>query len=403
MSSCTPKINSLEPQPAIDSSMMTITTTQTIMPKNTLTQTPIKTSTEENNNRNPKYFALVSPTSGEVQVYDLNGTLVRKYDFRSKKYVPVAIQVIQNSCKMYITLNKGNGVELVKIDLEKGQTDVIFSNQHLTGEVNVFPSVSANEKWLSYVSWTGEMYYDEAQFHDIKLQPITDSENQIQLTINGGAWKKGGQWAPVNNLLAFSDFDSGNFLQLYIYNPTTGEINKISDNQTPSLHPGPVYWSPNEEFIAWISYHMNETNQLLPVLRIYQTSISESYKEIELPLSSSTIPADVFWNLEDNEIALFLETHNDDTGIYWFDFQTGNEVSSFTLHNAMIAQYKIHDMFINFPVREDLTLFYLIENQSIYRIDKEAMSLTLISHLSDTDNIYPLMVETINDCYQGID
>lgn len=148
---------------------------------------------------------------------------------------------------------------------------------------------------------------------------------------------------------------------------------------------------------------MNETNQLLPVLRIYQTSISESYKEIELPLSSSTIPADVFWNLEDNEIALFLETHNDDTGIYWFDFQTGNEVSSFTLHNAMIAQYKIHDMFINFPVREDLTLFYLIENQSIYRIDKEAMSLTLISHLSDTDNIYPLMVETINDCYQGID
>lgn len=114
-----------------------------------------------------------------------------------------------------------------------------------------FVRLSPDRKWLAYDILYGEKYYEGAEFQDIGIVNLSDTQEFYNLTSNGTASKF--SWSQSGNWLAFAEEDTQGISQLFRWSPDQQEKQQLTANIDPFFI-GTIQWSSDEKHIAYAIY-----------------------------------------------------------------------------------------------------------------------------------------------------
>ena len=110
----------------------------------------------------------------------------------------------------------------------------------------ISPILSPTGEWLVGVVWSGEQYYNSAEFQDLEVIAIDGTQEPIRLTERGGASGFEAAWSPDGTSLAYSDYDEEGIAQPYRSTPDGSDKRRLTQFTTQGLKIGVIKWSPDE-------------------------------------------------------------------------------------------------------------------------------------------------------------
>lgn len=299
-------------------------------PHNTATPIPVPTlpsillPPEEVYRREEVYpahaYLYQTPEGIQLILFDGWGKTIQKITFENDGPSPFHLGTFQPPCKLNLVATTGQEIYLVRYDLSSGHSEELFKGQKQPDDSwQTWPKISPNGEWITYTIWSGERYYDSAEFHDVELVRRTGGQ-PLRITTRGGASSSGGVWSPVENIIAFGDTDERENQQLYIYDPNDAKKETLTNFSDPEIRIGLPSWSSQGNRIAFVvgwSYEMEHQPSELWVtdLQTRQTT------RMALPDSVEQISSDVYWSEDEELMMVFTNNATGNYGIYWVNNQ----------------------------------------------------------------------------------
>ena len=234
--------------------------TPTIEPTVTLaaTQAPSVTPDAMLWDAEPEYYESIIITDQNNDLFFLfqpGGTVHKIFTFDPRTYDPWMAESITADCSFVemvrITHDPDWQHALVQIDRNGMVVAELFSIQmHMSDMVRFKPVLSPTGQYVSYSVYSGELYYDSAQYQDVEIVTLEHPDNPIRLTAHGGAWSGGGAWSPDGSLIAYTDYDEQGVLQVFTTRLEDLTQQLLTDFRTPGFLAGGLSWSPDGDRIA---------------------------------------------------------------------------------------------------------------------------------------------------------
>jgi hypothetical protein len=176
---------------------------------------------------------------------------------------------------------------IIQFDPEREYLHTIFTLHDADVDgFRISPRLSPTGNYVSNVIFSGFLGYNWAEFQDVEVLSRKNPQAPIKLTKQGGSWKRGGQWAPERDQLAYTDYDEHGYLQVFITTFPEIMTKQLTHFNDPKLRPGPLQWAPdgrrlvvvfqNEKYVeeeeqndkveAWVISIEDERSYLLPVV-----------------------------------------------------------------------------------------------------------------------------------------
>ena len=208
----------------------------------------------------PEYYGSIIITDQDNDLFFLfqpGGTAHKIFPFNPRTYDPWMAESITADCHFVamvrITHDPDWQHRLVQIDRNGEVVAELFSIQmHMSDMVRFLPVLSPTGQYVSYSVYSGELYYDSAQYQDVEIVTLEHPDNPIRLTAHGGAWNGGGAWSPDGSLIAYTDYDEQGVSQVYTTRLEDLTQQLLTDFRTPGLRAGGLSWSPDGDRIAVI-------------------------------------------------------------------------------------------------------------------------------------------------------
>ena len=356
-------VKEISKQPSYTSSppvIVTASETSQVKPtvSPTLTITPSQTPYSQSWDTKATYYGSIIIADREYNLFFLfqpDGLMQKTYPL---EYDPIRATSIADGCTLIAIVFTQEGHKLVRVDRNGEIQGEIFSIQNtISNTVKFLPINSPTGKYISYVVFSGELYYDTAKYQDVEIVTPDHPDQPIRLTTHGGAWKNGGVWSPDGTQIAYTDYDEGGVRQVYVTNINDLTKQKLTQfpNQGPA--PGPIYWASRGDRLAVI-FEDQQHNQEVWIIPVRP---GPAYK-LNLPKGIVTIGDRIFWSEDDTKFLLHVGdyTGSNLAGLYWFDVDNNRLLHVLTEVAATKINPGASSFSITFPITTDLSsvVFY---------------------------------------------
>ena len=271
---------------------------------------------------------------------------------------------VNNGCELIVSL----GYLILRVDLQGNINRVLFDESRVQHDGVIDDlSISPTEAWVAYTVKQGEpegraMYYD---VQDIWVVSSDGQRGPFQLTERGGAVGPS-QWNSDGTLLAYSDWDSHNVSQLYIWSPDNNTEIQLTRLTDAAVEIGELSWSPDGERIA-LAFWERETRIRVSPLGI--VSINDSGH----PISLLDISGLIFWWHDPLTIAALgsypTNMGSEEDGIHWIDVTTGESTNDFLSSEApggsFIMPHSLSSDYLGFIAGDSRFYIYNISTRTL--------------------------------------
>ncbi len=220
---------------------------------------------------------------------------------------PFAIRIIlfQPPCKLVLYAKTDQEFLLLGYDLVSDISKIIFKKvQKQSDDLWLtYPTLSPTGRWIAYVVWSGDKYYNSAEFQDVEITQVL-MDQPVRITSRGGATFSGGTWSPIKDEIAFSDIDVNGNQQLYIYTPDSGKREALTNFFDPEMEIGQSGWSDSGDQIAFIVKRNYQKENRKSELWVTEVQTKQSY-QMTLPDSVDLI-SPLFIGARTEKRSLFL-------------------------------------------------------------------------------------------------
>ncbi|HEY3313323.1 MAG TPA: hypothetical protein VGK00_16905 [Anaerolineales bacterium] len=307
-----------------------------------------------------QYGTIVLVDSGEEQkilVFGSNGQFHKISPVANQTYTSWLVEQVSDTCDLITLVKTNNGQKIISIGQNGEIKQEIFSlENNQSGILKTIPMLSQTGRYIAYVVFTGELYYDSAQHQDIELVALDNINHPVRITSHGGAWKEGGAWSLDGTKIAYTDYDEEGVLQAYITQVvgemTTKKITQFTDSREKA---GSISWSPVGDRIALITEDSEQNKDVW----ILSTQDDPVYK-LKLPDGKISIVDSIFWSEDGSRLLLYIGDYSNMDGLYWFDVKNNGLLQTLTSKKAAQINPEADSFAYIFPFTTDLSriIFY---------------------------------------------
>lgn len=342
-----------ESTPSID---IPPTPSNQVLPTGTYNLPQIKVTYVWNNNQD--YYGTIIITDREEDsaflLYNSDGTMNKTYKPNPKIYHPMMAEKITEGCDLIALVYTDMGHKLIQIDSEGNIQKEIFQLEFedVNGNHRYLPTISPSEDYVTYVVFSGELYYDTAQYQDIEVVSLDQPDKPIRITSHGGAWNHGGAWSPDGALIAYSDYDDQGILQVYITAINTWNQVQITEFTNSEIKPGPISWSPRGDRLVVMLEDKNYNRE------VWIVSVPQSNaQKLDLPEGVVTIADLIYWSNVGSIMLLSVGDYAESglEGLYWFDIEHNQLIHVITITRAEEVNSHIGLFYAPIPVTTNLS------------------------------------------------
>lgn len=229
-----------------------------------------------------------------------------------------------------------------------------------------YPLLSPDGKYISYMVPLGEelvgldlsVYWD---YQEIEYIPLDEPNKAIRITQHGGSWREAA-WSPDSSRLAYQDYDDQGILQLYVYSIPDHTKMQLTRFTEPGLKPGPAWWSPQGNKIAFSLYAAyGSANDPFVLEGLWVVNVQDR----QLRKMTWPKPAGWFWEFywSIDEAQVLVDASASDR-YEWFNVASGEMIRH--MDNALDGQ----SLAWPFPITTDLNVIGFTANENqMYRMD----------------------------------
>lgn len=304
----------------------------------------------------------------ELYFYTPEGKLIRKIGFDEYPWAVMDIQEVNEACTLLLEVRTGEDIRLIRYDVKSGNTQEIFKNQ---GRVNdtwkTWPKSSLDQKYLSYVVWSGGFFYDSAAFQDVEVISTQSGRKPIRLTRHGGAWKSGGEWSPVGNQIAYSDYDENGYQQLMVTNMEDQKKYVLTDFKDQKIRIGQIAWSPSGNrinFVVIYNYRIKDGGQ---TAELWSINLKDR------ALTQFVLPPDIYsifpisWSVDGRKAIIAFGYNKGGSGLAWLDMDQQKARQSLDMTDQ--ASSTLYNLTFPFSVSLDNDIIGFESTGDIYFLD----------------------------------
>lgn len=229
------------------------------------------------------------------------------------------IQWSPDGCQLRITTRRDQKSILLNLDLASGVQHDLFVVSDTGDEDAMYPQLSPDGKWISYVVGYGEDRYTGWEFQDVRVVVVDEPARPFHLTERGGAGVYGGAWSPDGQWLAYSDYDQDGNGQLYLSKPDGSDRRQLTHLVMSKITMDVIEWSPDGQRLAFTAYDQDDIPQGIWIVH----SDGNDLREITLSDGNSIWGAPLWWSADGRTFVAFVSGDESVEGLYWFDPDTG--------------------------------------------------------------------------------
>lgn len=272
---------------------------------------------------------------------------------------PIGVTWSADGCQLQATIAIGEDTRLYTIDLQGNiLRETFFAGGYdSSGGWRTWPALSPNGHWISYVVWSGDMFYSGAEYQDIQVVTVENQGEPLRLTEHGGAWERGAVWSPDGEFLAFSDLDETGVAQLLTWQTGSNAQQQLTRFTRPNLRIGAIAWSADGGLLAFGTYYGDGLGGLWV--------ISQDGKGLRPMNFDETSPLDsdwLMWSHDGSILVAATRGYVPADGLYWFEVSTGEVYHS---------HHPAHSIAFPFRIYGTESVGYLGGDRILYRYDLE--------------------------------
>ncbi|PKN93566.1 MAG: hypothetical protein CVU44_09460 [Chloroflexi bacterium HGW-Chloroflexi-6] len=356
-------VNTFTPSPTVDATPIPALPAETSLATETPAFSPtlaagLPESPTESTDHAGRFKTIIvsDKDSSEILLFDSNGKAIDVYQLDGQSYTPLLAEQVSNHCGLVALVNTPTGHKLIQLDQRGEIVQEIFSLKNDDADsLRYLPMISKSGEFVAYVVYSGELYYDSAQYQDLEVVKLDDPEKPIRLSSHGGAWKEGGSWSLESDQIAFTDYDDKSIIQVYVAKIPDLERKKITDFTSQELTSGPITWSPSGNKMA-VTLGSKEYGQ-----EVWIIPLNSAAYRLNLLEGRKIAVGSVFWSKDESGLMLYVQDYSSDqSGLYWFDVTTNTLLHVLTDQDASQINPKANSFAHPFPLSSDLSeiVFY---------------------------------------------
>jgi Tol biopolymer transport system component len=330
-------------------------------------------------------IVLIDKDESNILLFSPNSEFQKNYQLTNEIY-PLKVEQVIDNCSLIILVDSIGGHKLIQISQNGEIEQEIFSLESDRPNTPMYmPILSQTRKYVAYVVFSGELYYDTAQNQDIEVVELSHTNRPIRVTSHGGAWKEGGAWSLDGTQIAYTDYDDNGVLQVYITQIVGGITKKVlTQFKDSEVKAGPISWSPSGEQLAVILEDRDHKNNMW----IVPTQDNPAFK-LDLPNGKFPIADNFFWSDDGSRMLLYIGNNLDSSdmaGLYWFDIKNNKLLHVLTPKDASQIVPEADSFAYIFPLTIDLSkvVFYNSKDKW-YLYDMTHQQIENVSWLNNRD------------------
>jgi hypothetical protein len=279
------------------------------------------------------YATITISADQSIVVYRLHDQSFTTFSIQPGKVVSVLeVQRIIDACHLLTSVKIQQDGLRFSLEIYNQYGALIQDVFHLDNKdpdtfVKFLPVWSLSKRYISYVVYSGQQFYDFAQYQDVEVVQANQQEKAIRLTERGGAWKEGGAWSPKGDQIAYTDYDEQGILQVYLSDLTKNTRRGLTHFTNTNHKPGPIYWSPTGGEIAVFMGETQDSFNEAWVIAVPAGTVSA----IPKPVGVTGFGGTLWWSETGDKILLTGGGGDPDSaGLYWLDSKTFHVLHSLT-------------------------------------------------------------------------
>jgi len=312
-------------------------------------------------------FLIQTATDYQLLFLDGWGMKIKNTSLRDKNTV-LDIDSFRPPCSLILSERNTKEMFLVEYDLISGQNSEIMKEiqKRADGTWKTSPSLSPSGQWIEYAVWSGDFYFNSAEFQNVEIIKIPNG-NPIQITSAGGATSTGGVWSPVEDKVAFADLDQNGYQQLYIYIPEgVGKKEKMTNFSDPDIRIRTIIWSEQGDKLALIIDRENQKTNSEDELWLVDFQ-PVNVNKIGLPEEFTIISSQLYWSDDGKIIVIFTNDSSGNFGINWINIKEMQVQYKF--RSDQLGQFKLLEN--AFPLTRDLFAVGSLSQNLLVDISKD--------------------------------
>lgn len=347
-------------------------------------------------------FGILSYSKDEMLIIDSNGSVIFRFVPNDPNVTTVLdFEETAQKCKLILEIKNENEIQLADISIPSKEMTIIATPRNDDQQKDWWtgPNLSPSGKYVSYVVWSGEQFYDSAQYQDIEILEMGGNARQ-RITTHGGAWKSNGAWSPNEDIFAYSDFDSFGISQLYIYSMAQKEQQLLTDFTQSKDRISTITWSPEGNKIIYVlvkDYWLDTQRSELWLVDLKHNHNSR----LVLPDPPNGIGEKIYWDTKGSQVFLNL-MGGEKEFLYWLDIENGTSSRILRLADLEKINQGIGSFVHPFPFAADNSVVGFVSDEKIFRYDLTTGKVTAItieslsSELWLIDRVKPLKYDFSN-------
>lgn len=218
---------------------------------------------------------------------------------------------------------------IVQVDVEGNIKDEIVRIDDLDLDGNVVQTkISPDEKWVAFLSGTGNHEYASYEFQNLITVSVQDQGTKTYPLTNSGLVNDMA-WEPARNLIAYNDSDVHDVQQIFISNPDGSERIQLTHFVEQGFIIRSLEWSPTGEKLAFAIVE-EDTNES------YLSIVNVPFENSLINIASIVDVNEFWWTSNDIVVADVSSLGKNpnimtDRDISWYNATTGEELGSLDL------------------------------------------------------------------------
>lgn len=285
--------------------------------------------------------------------------------FDPQIFTPRRVNQITDKCNLLIQMQTRDSYQVVQVDTDGKTLETLYSLSVREDSASMYsPVISPSHPYVSYVVFSGEQYYDTAQFQDVEIAPLDGSSPPVRLTEYGGSANDGGAWSLDGNFIAYTDYDDDGFLQIYVTDLKNWSEKKLTSFREKKSGAAAIEWAPSGQSLVVIMKNASQTDE------IWVASVTgDHYFKINLPNGVRELNDELFWSQDGKTLlTLGVDFENTEiTGVYWFDVMNNQLIEYLSDEQARIISPDFQTFAFLFPLTTDLSQVAFYNSRGLWQ------------------------------------